>query len=61
MEKCEKCGSDDIKIEVPVVVQMDKKNYIKITKNVLREKRTIIQYAIWDKTTFVCQSCNYSK
>lgn len=57
MRKCEKCGSIDLKMQVPLLVNMNAKYEDKITKKSISEKDTEIIAASWDRMIVSCNYC----
>jgi len=57
--KCMNCGSEKLKIGLPIYVQMDIKHWHRITKKAFREKETLIEGAYWDRCSFICKECGF--
>lgn len=57
MAKCEKCGSTNLKMQLPILVNMDVKFEGKITKKSMTDKGTKLVAASWDRMIISCKDC----
>jgi len=57
--KCIKCGSENIKVNVEVTIQITPKFINAITKKALQSKDIQLICANWPKARAICKDCNY--
>jgi ribosomal protein L40E len=59
--KCEKCGSNKIRVWIEVQMYIDFEDYGKLSKRVIAKKSTEIWSMNDNKTKFICAECGYTK
>ncbi|SNS20938.1 hypothetical protein SAMN05446037_100633 [Anaerovirgula multivorans] len=58
--KCDKCGSENIRVWVKVCMYIDSRDYGRLTKKVIAKSTTELWAVDDDKTKFVCGGCNFT-
>ena len=57
MRKCSNCGSTNLRMQVPILINTNAEYESRITKKVISSKETEIIAASWDRMIITCKDC----